>query len=320
MILARVSLMCLSGLLLVLASSSHAAEVTCDALGSNCICSEPFNTDKLVRIGSSYYNPVDSGAKECTAEGDMGNAIVRNSNDIVASNDPAAIAALPNGHKIKFFPRGPAGHVGIFFAGGKLGSAFAERGAARWYIYHSLDFEFANEGQCGNSKMAAFDGGLLLDKSFGFVHMYNFTTWAPAQDCCLSGPGPQNVGKQDWRGKWWRVEVVFSHRAGGNPGFVAKVYMQNVTDKTPEILVVDTSMSGSQLVPSVTRTPPQRMDSMAMNNYRQGTCNGWLGFSHYMLAGWDTDNGQRIGPAVEIEGGSLGDRTAPLEPKNLRIQ
>ena len=54
-----------------------------------------------------------------------------------------------------------------------------------------------------------------------------------------------------------------------------------------------------------------------MNNYRQGTCGGWLGFSYYMMAGWDTDTGQRIGPAVEIEGGA--DTTAPGAPANLRL-
>jgi hypothetical protein len=163
--------------------------------------------------------------------------------------------------------------------------------------------------------MAQFDGGLLLDKSFGTVHMYNFTTWTPAQDCCFNGPGPEQdaVQKADWRGKWWRVEIVFINRSGGNPGFVAKVYMKNVTDNGPEYTVVDTSASGTQLTPSSTRTPPVRMDSMSINNYRETGCTGWLGISHYMAAGWDTDEGQRIGAAYEVEGGG-GQRT--LTPPN----
>jgi hypothetical protein len=147
--------------------------------------------------------------------------------------------------------------------------------------------------------------------------MYNFLTWTPAQDCCNWGPGPDNLVSSDWRGKWWRVEVVFINRTGGNPGFVAKVYMRNITDNLPELLVIDTSWPGTQLNPSSTRTPPNPMNQMWMNHYRQGVCTGWLGFSHYMLAGWDTDAGQRIGPAIEVEGSS--DRTPPLPPINLRI-
>jgi hypothetical protein len=48
-----------------------------------------------------------------------------------------------------------------------------------------------------------------------------------------------------------------------------------------------------------------------MNNYRETGCTGWLGFSHYLAAGWDTDEGQRIGAAVEIEGGGALPLGAP---------
>ena len=48
-----------------------------------------------------------------------------------------------------------------------------------------------------------------------------------------------------------------------------------------------------------------------MNNYRETGCTGWLGFSSYVLAGWDTDEGQRIGAAVEVEGGGAPPLAAP---------
>jgi hypothetical protein len=282
------------------ATSIPAEEQRCKDLGANCVCSEPFNTNLLRRIEPSWFDPVDGVRKECsTSRG--GAPIERNANDVAGSNDTAALNALPAGHQVSYFARGPEGHLGIFFAGNRFGRRFITRGAARWYLYHSPNFEFAGDGGCQNSKLAQFDGGALLDKSFGFVHMYNFTTWSPPQDCCLSGPGPDNVAKADWRGKWWRIEVIFSNRAGGNPGFVGKVYIQNVTDNRPELLVVDTSWPGTQLIPSSTRTPPDRIDTIWMNNYRQNACAGWLGFSHYMMAGWDIDAGQRIGPAIEIE-------------------
>jgi len=316
MVSMRVTAACLWALLVVFVTSAPAEEQRCKDLGANCVCSEPFNTNELVRNeASSSFNPADSVTKECSIS-TPGGAIERNDNDIFGSNEATVLSALPPGRQISFFARGPEGHLGIFFVGGGLPSSqFVKRGAARWYIYHSPNFQFAQEGVCTNSKMAEFDSDLLLDKSFGYVHMYNFTTWTPAQDCCLDGPGPDNVTKADWLGKWWRVEVVFINRAGGDPGWVGKVYMKNVTDNGPELLVVDTSASGTQLNPSSTRTPPNQMDKMWMNNYRETGCDGWLGFSHYMMAGWDTDAGQRIGGAAEIE-----NITPPAAPTNLRVQ
>jgi hypothetical protein len=52
------------------------------------------------------------------------------------------------------------------------------------------------------------------------------------------------------------------------------------------------------------------------NNYRQnaGYCDGYYIMSHMAVAGWDTDSGQRIGAAEEIEGN--GDSTAPVVSGN----
>lgn len=302
--------------------SVHAEEQRCNELGANCVCSERFNTNALPKVSGSWYNPADSTTKECSTTNPsiLGGAIERNASDLYGSNDSTVLGALPAGYNVSYFVRGPEGHLGIFFAGHKFGSQFVKRSAARYYIYHSPNYQFAQEGVCTNSKMAQFDGGALLDKSFGTVHMYNFTSWTPAQDCCFNGPGPDQmaVNKADWRGKWWRVEIVFTNRAGGNPGFVAKVYMKNVTDNGPELTVVDTSAPGTQLNTSNSLTPPVRMDKMHINNYRETGCKGWLGMSHYMAAGWDTDQGQRIGPAYEIEGG--GNPTPTLSPpSNLKI-
>ena len=50
---------------------------------------------------------------------------------------------------------------------------------------------------------------------------------------------------------------------------------------------------------------------------------GGVGLSHLMIAGWDTDAGQRVGAAAEIEGalggGGGGDVTPPPAPTNLRL-
>jgi hypothetical protein len=156
--------------------------------------------------------------------------------------------------------------------------------------------------------MGQFNDGSLLDKHLGNVHMYNFLEFTPSSDCCTSGPGGDGGPTgNDWLGKWWRIEVIFINRAG--PGFDAKVYMRNITDDEPEIKVIDLQAAGFPPWTS-SLTPPQRMDAMLVNNFRHA-CAGWIGISHYMMAGWDTNAGQRIGAAEEVEGEPGGDTTDP---------
>lgn len=185
-----------------------------------------------------------------------------------------------------------------------------KRLAYRWYIYHSPDFQFAGEGTAQNAKFAQFyNTGLLFDNSSGPVHMYNFLDWTPAQDCCVSGPGTSNVTAQEWKGKWWRAEVVVTNPDGKgltNPGSgpVMKLYLKNVTDNTPEITAIDTSLPGTQLNPTTNfRNPPVNyFTGVQANHYRQNGGNGFEAISSYVAAAWDTDAGQRIGPAYEVEG------------------
>ena len=295
---------------------AQAAEARCNELGANCVCSEPFNTNQFTR-NSYWFNPSDSTNKECATDGNFpGGAIEANPiNHVVFRNDSSALAALPPGHHVQYFGGGIEGHNNVFFAGNTMASAFTKRAAARYYVYHSPNYQFKDEGVCENSKMLSL-GILGIDKSFGNPHAYNFTSFSCSnpsgcplpRDCCWIGPGPTTLQRGDWKGKWWRVEIVVVNRAG--PGFDMKVYMKNVTDNTPEVRVLDLSVpcpdcgSGTGWVPNSSIVPPSRLDRLVINQYRQGTCAGWSGFSHYMVAGWDTDQGQRIGSAFEVEGGS----------------
>lgn len=305
--------------LLALPASVNATEQRCNGLGVNCVCSEPFNTNTLTEVQTFWKNPADSTSKECSTAGIAGGALESNVvSKIIPRNDTQLINALPPGHSIQWTVGGIDNHLGIFFAGHTHNSAtFTKRLAARFYIYHSTNFQFAQEGVCTNAKLMQFTGpNSLLDKSFGHIHMYNFLAsdgWSPGQDCCFNGPGPdQNaIQKADWRGNWWRLEAVYINRAGPNWRFL--LYAKNVTTNGPEYTIVDTAASGTQLVGGANMSPPSRQDTMNINNYRETGCNGWLAFSHYMMAGWDTDQGQRIGPALEIEG-------AKPNPPILRIR
>jgi hypothetical protein len=262
-----------------------------------------------------------------------GAAVVRNEPfDLIASPNAAALSRLPAGHRVTRFLSGPQNHRGIWFTGHQMPDAvtFAKRIAFRYYIYHSPDYSFGNptDGFYGcNAKLHQFSAGLLTDFTFGYLHNYNFTTWNPPQNCCLSGPGPDNANTSipDWLNRWWRIEVVMVNRNAANTGqhWRQQIYLKNVTDGLPEKLVIDTDAAGTELNPVNPRIPPEVMTKLLINLYRgentANQCFGFKGISHYMVAGWDTDAGQRIGASSEIEGaGASADKVPPGAPKNLR--
>jgi hypothetical protein len=294
------------------ASNAQTQEQRCTALGANCICSEPLDTTTFAG-GPDFWNPADSTTKQCSVEAaSIGGAIVRTSNTITSSADATALAALPPGHTVAHFVRAENDHQGTFFVGNgvPVGASFV-RIAARWYIWHTPTFDFKLEGTCENSKQAQFDNGALVDYTAGF-HTYNYLTFNPPVDCCTSGPGPDSgVPTSQMKGKWWRYEVVMANRSG--PNFQLRMYGKNVTDNGPELTLID--LSGNSAVSKL--TPPGLMSAILSNNHRyssSGTCRGWIGISHYMMAGWTTDAGQRIGGAIEIEApGSI------VPPTNLKV-
>lgn len=313
-------------------TASYAAEQRCNELGANCVCSEPLNTNSYV-YSAPGYNPSDSTTNQCQMDGIPGAVVTRNSNDLFGSNDTAVRSLLPAAHQVNYFLRGPDGHTGVYWVGTKLGSAFVKRAAIRMYLFYSSNFEFAYTSLCENHKFFETDhmittmSGTDAAGSGGGNHQaYGWTQgWNHAVDCCFSGPnGTSNYGPtplSSYRGKWFRIEMVLTNRAGGSSpnGFRAEIYMKNVTDNTPEQKVIDTagtSFSGNGWGAWTDLTPPSRQDALEFAAYRQGTCAGYYGLSHVMAAGWDTDAGQRIGAAYEIEGGG----SAPAPPTNLLVR
>lgn len=195
---------------------------------------------------------------------------------------------------------------------------FLARGAMRYYIFRTSNFEFRGDGTtgCDNAKQLTFNSDTLVDNSDGNIHTYNYQTWAPNFiDCCAAaggGPHPNdlNLVKQDWRGKWWRIEIAMTNRDG--PGYNLQMFVKNITDEGDEFEVIDLSLDDPGAVQPwvaapTTLQPTERMNKMEVNLFRDagatGTCKGWQAISHYMVAGWDTDAGQRIGAATEVESG-----------------
>jgi hypothetical protein len=297
-------------------------EARCNELGGNCVCSEPFEMTGFTS-GPDFWNPNDTTTKECSVEpGSIGGAIVRTSKTISISTDAAAMAAFPSGKSVPRFVRAEDNHQGTFFAGNgvPVSSSFA-RLAARWYIYRSPTFDFEGEGSCNNSKQSQHDGGIVTDYNNGAgFHTFGYTTFSPSIDCCMSGPAINQPNIQQMKGKWWRVEIVLTNRSG--PGFRLQSFMKNVTDNAAELAVLD--LAADSRVSNL--TPPTLMSTILSNNHRVsfgGSCRGWIGLSHYMMAGWTTNSGQRIGAASEVEsggaGGGGGETVPPSAPTNPRI-
>ncbi len=216
-----------------------------------------------------------------------------------------------------------------------------KRMAGRFYVYRSPDYDFnwENGGLCTNSKLGGSDDLILSHIQPPKLAAYNFVwgPWRPyGPDCCGRGPtnpgenGPSSVSA--WKGKWWRIEVVTTNRLGGvGNGYRLQVFARNITDNQPEQRILDTNGTSAEAEVGYTWTPspdltPGETSATGYFNmvftaglYRAGLCRGWAGISHFMMAQWDTDTGQRIGPAYEIEGGgSLP--SAPSAVQNLRIK
>jgi len=283
------------------------AEQRCTDLGSSCVCSEPFQMTAF-NSGPDFWDPNDTTSLECGVEAaDPNGAIVRTQSDVTVSTDSTALAALPSGHSVARFARASEGHGGTFYVGhGQAVSSSFVRLAARFYQWRPSTFQFKGEGSCNNSKLIQGNSWNTDMDAGSNIHMLNTSgLWTPDVDCCTSGPGGDGTSYADWKGKWWRLESVMTDRNG--PDFRLIIYGKNITDDDAEITIIDTNAapicSGANCRP---QQPGSLQSMMTMNGHRDGTCNGWIGVSHYMMAGWTSDTGQRIGAASEIEGGEGG--------------
>jgi hypothetical protein len=308
-------------LLLLTELPVQAQEARCTALnvsGSTCVCSEPLQaTSYPENVANDFKNPNDTSTLQCSQDGVTGGAITRTADDVVASSDSAALAALPSGNTVARFVRASNDHQGTFMVGSNTAvSGTFVRLAARWYIYHTPTYDFKLEATCENSKISELSNGALIDYTTPNFHTYNYLTWSPSVDCCVSGPGPSNnVTSSTMKGKWWRWEVVMTNRSG--PNFQLEMFGKNITDGSAEIQMIRLSDNGSVSH----ETPPGIMSVILSNNHRfssAGSCRGWIGISHYMMAGWTTNAGQRIGAATEVEGGG-GGPAVPSAPTGFNV-
>lgn len=351
----------LVGLGIFWAPSSEAAEQRCNALGANCVCSEPLQMTGYTNLdppNGYFWNPNDSTTLECN--GGLGSAVgyavtmqdLLNRSTI--SSDATILAALPAGNTVQRFLKYNEGFTGQFFLGHDFFSSlqFSTRVAMRWYEYYSPNYGFDDDpgfngvspgvNSCQGNKLMelAIPGqDQIVDEGFGIPNIYPFTMFDinGSQDCCgfsqLNNTMPQNVlqhamGPQTFgvspyytyqRGNWLRWELVIVNRDSHINPYEAHLFVKNVTQNAPEYEVIDTCLPNAGLLTPCQHKSSQILHAVSINGYRQGTCPGYRAYSYVMMAGWDTNAGQRIGAAVEIEGGQGGGGTPPAPPTNLRV-
>ena len=328
---------------------AQAQEARCTELGANCVCSEPLQmTGFAVHPGGSWRNPNDSTVKECEVEYGLGAgwAIARSLDPLISSN-PAVLAALPTGHSVNRFATFPDGYTGGMAIGHGMGpsTSFVKRVSLRWYEYYSPNYAFDDDPEsCNASKLFEMNsnvGGMITDIGYGPPSIYNFLTFnlAGSQDCCgygglnvnmptnilqtMGGPafGSPSPYYSYYRGKWVRWEIVVVNRDSSVDPWEQHVYVKNITDNGAEYEVASSCDVGGNLAAPCTQRATAVFNNFHVNGYRQDNCPGTRAYSHLLFAGWDTNAGQRIGAAVEIEsgGGSGGDTTPPAAPLNLRL-
>lgn len=335
---------CLFTLAVLFAVSSYAEEQRCNELGANCICSEPFNTATIVRL-TSWWNPGDTNSKPCNGEDSLLGNVITGSITMTMANTPAVLAKLPAGHSVTRFVRAHDGHAGGLSLGHNSSSIPTKRVAFRWYVYHSAtsngdpaNFKWSDNdlgGSCGNSKFfhagdisnEVVNSGFFNDGSTDFVSSYTIYDWKYNGGKSTTGvTAAWRTPPKDLRGNWYRYELVLVNRNGGaSPnGLRMYLYMKNVTTNGPEVTFWDTTRDFKTASANNDLTPAHNIYRIAVNAFRNGNCPGYQGFSHLMLAGWNTDDGQRIGAAKEVEGGAGAPAggaglSAPTGPSNLVI-
>lgn len=319
-----ISVWCLSGDVYAAGNESR-----CDALGSNCICSEPLNTNSYSTISTFWKNPADTTTKECAVEGVAGGAMEVSSGFGAAASSGAAITALPAAHTNTWVYQTPnGGGTSNFFGSTVPDGSLTARRSIRFYFYYSSDYTITGDGtgatNCNSGKMAQFgrnvwEGPLWVNEGvWSFYDINASLGWNQTVDpCCSDGVGPGNYqtgpNDADTKGRWWRVEIITHNSNTTGPGTYFEMFIKDVTNNGPELHVIDTSQTRTSpsawtSTNATTLHPTGNLNFYAVNMFRGdlGTppndCVGQASYSHLLIAGWDTDADQRIGAATEIEG------------------
>jgi hypothetical protein len=299
------------------------------------------NTTSITAVDSQHFTLNDGPTKQCGGFDGVANASIASGGGQTFSGVTSGedVTALPSGHTNTAVLRAST-TTGAFLGHKAANGTPTARRAVRFYKYYSSTYNSqSNSGDsCNANKLAQFGGPFIQGPMFTFEGgtwtIYDVNTALNSNqsvDCC-NGPGPGNAQNgpslSGLLGKWWRIEIVTRNASPSGVGTTWQMYIKNVTDNGSELLVLDTSqtMSGTGNNWTTTQTtglhPVDPIDTMTINFFRSTNgatpCAGFASYSHYLMAAWSTDAGQRIGAATEIEGGS-SDTTPPSAPTGLYL-
>ena len=366
-------------------------EARCDILGSNCVCSEPYEmtayTYNLDNGNSARHNPNDSASKECGLRR-QGFPYYSGKVTWGVSTIPSALDAgsLPNGSIVRFSGRaGSVEPTGTPWTGGSMYHGhdwiFSDSGtetsfrrrSLRMYTYYNDDWYFCTGGSQNAKTWESviesywtFNGGLSTPsfapgtgdgQPFGWVNLHS----SPGGQTQFSSPSRGSIGGnfagtaygdgsdqtgpllgdfvQDVRDKWLRYEIIIDNAGQSDSGFRIRVFVKNITDGGPEMLMIDSYSSGDEYtgtkfcegcnltaswnggdLTDLRNASEAVADKLQFNYFTQGDpgcVNTWRGNSHLMVAAWsdddmagydtfgaDVDNRTafRIGAASKMEG------------------
>lgn len=324
----------------LIAGVAYAAdEARCTELGANCICNTTLDATTITAVDSQHFRFNDGSTKLCERGDGVAAASINSGAGQVFSAVTSGedITALPSGHTNTAVMRANTTN-GIFVGHNAPNGTPTARRSIRFYKYYSSAYNSQSDtgSSCNANKIAQFGQEFIQGPMFTFEGgtwtVYDIGTslgWNISADCC-NGPGPGNAQNgpslSGLKGKWWRFEIITHNAATTGAGTYWEMYVKNVTDNAAELKVLDTSQTmtgvGNEWTSSLATGlhPTGTLDTMLINCFRStngGTpCAGFASYSHYLYAAWDTDAGQRIGAASEIEG--LSQWTPRFSPSLLR--
>ena len=297
-------------LLMMLATSANAGpnrEARCDAVdaetatGGYCGCSEPLdNQDWIIpRVegaGSETWDPSDSegaGAKEC---GTGGEAFTSSKDDGFAASVPAE--DVPSGSVGFVYQRQKGLGRMEFTPESSLNARGPKRVCWRKYIRYDPTFPPHDEAVCRRNKgfHIEFSNDTGLNQTAVGPEYQSSFQWVGDQG--NHNKTGQSMTTANCKNQWCRMEMCVAATSGvigsGTSTIYAEGYMVGVEDGRQRDL---TSLPR-------THTGTNAFSVVYHNPWTNGCSQAWTQVSYLMQAEWDTDNGQWIGAASEVEGGA----------------
>lgn len=316
-----------------------ADSLACQALGAACICNHTMDTNSFTAApGNQQFEINDGVAKICQFE--LPNMAISSGGGQTFSGVTSGedISALPAAHTVTRVLRSNT-TTGVFLGHVAESGVPTARRAIQFYKYYSNAYnaQTTSDSSCNANKIAQFgrqwQEGPLFTTEGGTWTIYDINTdlgFNQTVDCC-NGPGPGNEDDgpplSGLLGKWWRYQIITHNASPTGPGTYFELFVKNVTDDEPELHTLDTSQTAdaqgwtSSFATGLHVT--DNLNAMLINFFRSTNgatpCTGFASYSNYIYAAWDTDAGQRIGAAPEIEGEGDEDTTPPAAPVSTFI-